>query len=120
VKRKTTLKLTPQQKAVILGDPAMAPLNDKVALAKVELIHIKDYICPVQVVWNYVEGEMPDDEITVLIAVCGEDDAWLGFHDGDGWHPADNESKRVIVEAWAEVPLPPTPRLLRAKERGAS
>jgi len=56
--------------------------------------------------WISVNYELPDSDITVLIA--GDFDfgpVWMGFHDGEVWRSVENE--RLPVSHWQELPAPP-------------
>lgn len=53
--------------------------------------------------WHYLP-DMPDDEVTVLLAVDG--DVHEGYHDGLGWWLS-NEQPAIGVYAWMHVPDAP-------------
>lgn len=52
--------------------------------------------------WIHVGERLPDDDITVLIALEDSDEpVWIGFHDEDGWHSATSgEPLRDLVTHW--------------------
>ena len=55
--------------------------------------------------WISVDDEMPDDEMTVLIA--GDELVWIAYHDAGDWI-FDNGSKCTQrVTHWAEMPEGP-------------
>jgi hypothetical protein len=55
--------------------------------------------------WSDVNDELPDDDITVLIA---QDDAnepvWLGYRDGDFWRDVSGTAYINKVTHWADLP----------------
>jgi hypothetical protein len=56
--------------------------------------------------WIPVADRLPDDELTVLIALKDSDEpVWLGYHDADGWFSAD--AMPQIVTHWQPIPEPP-------------
>lgn len=58
--------------------------------------------------WIPVTHELPDDEITVLIA-DSEADITLGFHDGEsGWRYCDGGRVTAPILHWADLPSPPS------------
>ena len=59
--------------------------------------------------WHYVEHEMPDAELTVLVATDPEGDAFEGFWAGDHWCNAGGMALDETVYAWADVPRTPEP-----------
>lgn len=61
--------------------------------------------------WTPVAERLPDDDITVLIAVKDSDEpVWVGYHDGeDGWCSASDAIPiDGMVTHW--MPLPEAPR----------
>jgi len=117
MKRKFILQLTP------------APIDTNIALAKAERstacgcfdrsrpVAVKIGPLVTTVTWRSVRDELPDDCITVLIAVAGEAAGEQAYHDNGAWHFGDGHiAKRVY--AWAD--LPATPRAGRGKKGGAS
>jgi hypothetical protein len=106
VKRKAILKLTLVQKAQILGDPTQAPdpLTTNVALAKAERPPLR---CLASVTWIYVRDELPDDELTVLVAYRGEGDAHEGYHEDGAWRYVNSGGEIKGVYAWANLPETP-------------
>ena len=57
--------------------------------------------------WISVADQLPDDDMTVLIADT-ENDVTLGFHDGDaGWRYCNAERVGDPVTHWAELPDSP-------------
>lgn len=56
--------------------------------------------------WIPVTARLPDDELTVLIALKDSDEpVWLGYHDAEGWFSAD--AMPQIVTHWQPIPEPP-------------
>lgn len=54
--------------------------------------------------WIPVYERLPDDEITVLIALQdSEEPVWIGYHDGDGWHYASGEPAGDNVTHWQHM-----------------
>jgi hypothetical protein len=54
--------------------------------------------------WIAVANQLPDDDMTVLIADT-ENDVTLGFHDGDsGWRYCNAALVGDPVTHWAELP----------------
>jgi hypothetical protein len=61
------------------------------------------------VTWIPAADRLPDDELTVLIALKDSDEpVWLGYHDADGWYSADGMPQKENVTHWA--PMPEAPR----------
>lgn len=57
--------------------------------------------------WIDVKVAMPDDELTVMVAVVGANEpVWLGYHDGDGWREISGAP--IEVTHWMPIPEPPT------------
>jgi hypothetical protein len=57
--------------------------------------------------WIAVEDQLPDDELTVLIALS-DGEVWTGYHDDDQWRYVSAD----LVEAgkvthWMDFPEPP-------------
>jgi hypothetical protein len=62
------------------------------------------------VVWHSVDVEMPDDELTVLIALNDDvEPVWFGYHDSEKghWFTPENALISSDVTHWAELPEPP-------------
>jgi len=58
--------------------------------------------------WIPARALLPDDEITVMLALRGADAPIPGFHDGDEWRRGDGSYiPDGQVYAWAEVPEMP-------------
>lgn len=58
--------------------------------------------------WIPVAERLPDDEITVLIALKHDDEpVWLGFHDESGWYSVDATPLRDRVTHWKPMPEGP-------------
>lgn len=58
--------------------------------------------------WIPCDERLPDDEITVLIAVRDDDEpVWLGWHDEFGWHSADAGPLGDKVTHWRPIPAGP-------------
>lgn len=60
--------------------------------------------------WIDPNIEMPDDDITVLIALS-DGEVWTGHHIGGEWFYCEgcavDQDNGTFVEWWAEFPLPP-------------
>lgn len=107
-----------------------SPLHTNVALAKAErstAVGCFDRAQPAavkigplvsEITWFYTKDELPDDDITVLIAGDQQDGIWIGFHDDGEWWNADASPVNGSVYAWAQ--LPPDPPLPRSQKGGAS
>jgi hypothetical protein len=55
--------------------------------------------------WTRLPGPLPDADVTVLISIEGQDEAWPGYLDDDCWHWAGNGGRvaeRVL--GWAPMP----------------
>jgi hypothetical protein len=61
-----------------------------------------------KLVWYYVEDQLPDDGITVLMAIAndGTDEVYHGYRAGDGWL-FDGQAIAGRVYAWAYSPAKP-------------
>lgn len=56
--------------------------------------------------WVRVPAELPDAEMTVLIATPDEDEpVWLGYFDGRDWRTV--EGRLVRATHWSTLPEPP-------------
>lgn len=68
-----------------------------------------------QLVWYYVEDQLPDDGITVLIAIenDGTDEVYHGSRAGDAWL-FDGQAIEGRVYAWAYAPAKPAKRVRAA------
>lgn len=62
----------------------------------------------VKLVWHYVEDQLPDDDLTVLIAIenDGTDEVYHGSRAGDFWL-FDGQAIEGRVYAWAYAPAKP-------------
>jgi hypothetical protein len=64
------------------------------------------------IVWTPTALELPDDEVTVFVAMEGECEPHIAFHAGDCWR--NTYTSRVLkgtVYAWATPPgIPPAPK----------
>jgi Protein of unknown function (DUF551) len=59
--------------------------------------------------WIPVAERLPDDDITVMIALDGDEPVWMGWHDSaDGWYSVDATPLRQRVTHW--MPMPEGPR----------
>lgn len=56
--------------------------------------------------WHYLP-EMPDAEISVLVAVIGDDDSSEGYTDGANWYYQNGTPIPGYVYAWADMPACP-------------
>lgn len=63
--------------------------------------------------WIASKDSLPDDDITVLIALA-DGEVWTGFHDAGIWRFVSADAVTCEVEHWAAFPEPPT----RAKGPG--
>lgn len=61
-----------------------------------------------KLVWHYVEDQLPDDDLTVLIAIenDGTDEVYHGSKAGDAWL-FDGQAIAGRVYAWAYAPAKP-------------
>ena len=58
--------------------------------------------------WIPAGEALPDDELTVLVALaCGE--VWTGFHEAGEWRYVSADLIGEPVTHWAEFPAPPSP-----------
>ncbi len=55
--------------------------------------------------WVDATEELPDADITVLVAGDFDGQVWLGYFDGEDWQSV--EGGKIDVTHWAEVPSPP-------------
>ena len=68
------------------------------------------------ITWISVADQLPDDDMTVLIADT-ENDVTLGFHDGEaGWRYCNAERVGDPVTHWAELPDPPNDKVEARRE----
>ena len=66
--------------------------------------------------WIPVHQQLPDDDITVLIADT-EHDVTLGFHDGDdGWRYCNGSRVGDPVTHWAEIPAAPNAQAMASAD----
>ena len=123
--QKSTLKLTPAQRATVLGDPEPVDVELKGAECTTECgcfsmsrpAAVKIGPLVTEITWRSIRDELPDDGITVLVACAGEADAEQAFLCAGHWRFSDGHvAKRVY--AWAHMPA--TPRAGRGKKGGAS
>jgi hypothetical protein len=56
--------------------------------------------------WTAVKDKLPDDEMTVLLALA-DGEVWPGFHEGGQWFYVSADPVGVEVRHWAEFPAPP-------------
>lgn len=58
--------------------------------------------------WTPVGTKLPDDCITVMVSLSGEEEGepvWLGFHEDNGWHSAtDGAPLGNKVLGWKPIP----------------
>lgn len=57
------------------------------------------------VCWIPVIESLPDDDLTVILAVDGE--PWTGFRDGEGWRYVSGDPCEGNVTHWCEFPEVP-------------
>lgn len=57
--------------------------------------------------WRDVWKEMPDDDLTVLVAL-DDGEVWTGFRDAGQWRYVSADLISARVTHWAEFPLPPS------------
>lgn len=59
--------------------------------------------------WTAVEERLPDDDITVMVALKDSDEpVWFGYHDEAGWHSAtDGAPITSMVTHWKPTPEGP-------------
>jgi hypothetical protein len=60
--------------------------------------------------WKCCAEEMPDSDLTVLIAnpIWPDDPVWIGYHDGDVWRDIDNMRLNSAPTHWMDFPAPPS------------
>lgn len=58
------------------------------------------------IVWKKVSDELPDDDVTVLIALA-DGDVFTGFLDAGDWRYVSADLIDVPVTHWANFPYPP-------------
>ncbi len=56
--------------------------------------------------WKKCSDEMPDDEMTVLLAL-DDGEVWTGFKDGDDWRYVSADLIEATVTHWMDFPEPP-------------
>lgn len=59
------------------------------------------------IVWVDAGKELPDDEMTVLIAFA-DGEVWTGFFDAGDWRYVNADLVEPAVTHWAEFPDPPS------------
>jgi len=59
-----------------------------------------------RVTWRRVDRSLPDDELTVLLALA-DGEVWTGFRDAGQWRYVSADPIDAAVTHWAEFPLPP-------------
>lgn len=57
------------------------------------------------ITWIPTASALPDDDMTVLIAVDGE--PWTGFRDAGQWRYVSADPVEGVVSHWAEFPEVP-------------
>jgi len=57
--------------------------------------------------WNAVKDRLPDDEMTVLLALA-DGEVWPGFREAGKWYYVSADPVGVEVWHWAEFPAPPS------------
>lgn len=63
---------------------------------------------PSTIVWVDSRKELPDDDITVLVALA-DGEVWTGFHDAGQWRYVSADPIESEVTHWASFPEPPKP-----------
>jgi len=58
------------------------------------------------VTWRKAADELPDDEITVLMALS-DGEVWTGFRDAGEWRYVSADLVEPEVLYWAHIPEPP-------------
>ena len=58
------------------------------------------------VVWVDAQDKLPDDDMTVLVAI-DDGEVWTGFMDGGFWRYVSADVIEGTVKHWAEFPEPP-------------
>lgn len=64
------------------------------------------------ITWIATSVELPDDSITVLVALeSGDEPTWIGYYDSaeDGWFNSDGMRFKSAVSHWAELPQATAP-----------
>lgn len=64
--------------------------------------------CTAPITWVNADEDLPDDEITVLLAL-EDGEVWTGYHDGGRWYYASGDliSTSKVLH-WANFPTPPS------------
>jgi hypothetical protein len=94
--------------------------TEKLAAAK-EVIEAMEKAGQISVInWLYtVDGELPDDEVRVYVAIPDRDGPVEAFHCQDIWVEDTTLDRLEGVYAWAHIPeLPPQPKPLADEEGG--
>lgn len=60
-----------------------------------------------KVVWVDCRKQLPDDEMTVLVALS-DGEVWTGFHEDNQWRYVSADPIGPEVTHWAQFPAPPT------------
>ena len=86
----------------------IACLNTVIALLEPSPVRVSPCpSVPVNSGWKNVADEMPDSDLTVLIAcTSGNELVWLGYHDGVCWRYADGYRASNVFH-WRPLPEPP-------------
>lgn len=59
-----------------------------------------------EIMWVNAANELPDDEMTVLVALA-DGEVWTGFHLDGTWRFVSGEEISSQVTWWANFPEPP-------------
>ena len=60
--------------------------------------------------WVDAHKELPDDEMTVLVALA-DGEVWTGFHEDNQWRFVSADMIEAEVMYWAEFPEPPNDKV---------
>lgn len=66
--------------------------------------------------WIDARVEVPDDDMTVLIALS-DGYVWLGYHDAGVWRYVSGDDVKAKVTFWANLPYPPKPAAARNRKQ---
>jgi hypothetical protein len=63
--------------------------------------------------WVPVDKELPDDELTVLLALS-DGEVWTGFHEAGKWYHESGDRLTGVVTHWMQFPEPPSRDISKA------
>jgi hypothetical protein len=117
------LEMEETRKELALAAEQLAAAN--AALAKLERsdlgdqADLTDRVGDATVIWMDAGAELPDEDMTVLVALA-DGEVWTGFLEGGDWRYVSGDRIEGAVLFWADFPLAPVgPAVLGAPgERG--